>query len=74
MRKLIFLLLLMVILPNCAIGGQGQTRTVTDMAGNEVVLPMEIKRIGTLGAVGVLNTFVETMVIPQTIMVNNAAM
>ena len=36
-------------------------REVTDMAGRTVVLPAEINRIGTVGAVGVLNTFVETM-------------
>lgn len=39
----------------------GETRTVTDMAGREATLPKEIKRIGTLGSVGVLNAFVELM-------------
>ena len=37
------------------------TRTVTDMAGRVVELPMEINRIGTIGPIGVLNTFVELM-------------
>ncbi|MEG3071822.1 MAG: ABC transporter substrate-binding protein [Candidatus Syntrophopropionicum ammoniitolerans] len=36
-------------------------RTVTDMAGRTVKLPAEINTIATLGAIGVLNTFVETM-------------
>lgn len=36
-------------------------RTVTDMAGRTVTLPAEIKTIGTFGAIGVLNAFVETM-------------
>jgi iron complex transport system substrate-binding protein len=36
-------------------------RTVVDMAGRAVSLPQEIKRIGTIGSVGVLNAFVELM-------------
>lgn len=36
-------------------------RTVTDMAGRTVTLPAEIKTIGTFGAIGVLNGFIETM-------------
>jgi iron complex transport system substrate-binding protein len=36
-------------------------RTVTDMAGRTVTLPAEIQTIGTLGAIGVLNDFIETM-------------
>lgn len=36
-------------------------RTVTDMAGRTVTLPAEINSIGTLGAIGVLNAFTETM-------------
>jgi iron complex transport system substrate-binding protein len=36
-------------------------REVVDMAGRAVSLPQEIKRIGTLGPVGVLNAFVELM-------------
>ncbi len=36
-------------------------RTVTDMAGRTVTLPKEINKIGTFGAIGVLNAFVETM-------------
>lgn len=37
------------------------TRTVTDMAGRTVTLPVEIKTIGTFGSIGVLNDFIETM-------------
>lgn len=40
---------------------QPGVRTVVDMAGRTVTLPATIERIGTLGAVGVLNTFVELM-------------
>ena len=40
---------------------QARTRPVVDMAGRTVALPAEIERIGTLGPVGVLNTFVEVM-------------
>lgn len=36
-------------------------RTVTDMAGRTVTLPAQIKTIGTIGSIGVLNAFVETM-------------
>jgi len=36
-------------------------RIVTDMAGRTVTLPKNIKKIGTFGAIGVLNAFVETM-------------
>ncbi|MDR3160956.1 MAG: ABC transporter substrate-binding protein [Spirochaetaceae bacterium] len=36
-------------------------RTVTDMAGRTVTIPAHIKKIGTLGSVGVLNAFVELM-------------
>jgi iron complex transport system substrate-binding protein len=36
-------------------------RTVTDMAGRTVTLPVEIKTIGTFGSIGVLNDFIETM-------------
>ncbi|NLA87822.1 MAG: hypothetical protein GX847_11205, partial [Clostridiales bacterium] len=36
-------------------------RTVIDMAGRTVTLPAEIKSIGTFGAIGVLNGFIETM-------------
>ena len=35
--------------------------TVTDMAGRTVEVPAEINSIGTFGAVGVINTFVELM-------------
>jgi iron complex transport system substrate-binding protein len=35
--------------------------TVTDMMGREVVIPAEIETIATFGAIGVINTFVETM-------------
>ncbi|EJU22704.1 oligopeptide ABC transporter, oligopeptide-binding protein [Peptoanaerobacter stomatis] len=41
--------------------GTKETRTVTDMAGRTIELPKEINKIGTLGAVGVLNAFVELM-------------
>ena len=37
------------------------TRTITDMAGRTVTLPVEINTIGTFGSIGVLNAFVETM-------------
>lgn len=58
MRKFQFLIILLLIaLPLWA---QGE-RQVVDMAGRTVVLRDGIKRIGTIGAVGVLNTFVETM-------------
>lgn len=36
-------------------------KTVTDMAGRQVTLPAEINSIATFGAIGVLNTMVETM-------------
>lgn len=34
---------------------------ITDMLGREVVLPDEINTIATFKAIGVLNTFVETL-------------
>jgi iron complex transport system substrate-binding protein len=37
------------------------TRTVTDMAGRRVTLPVNIEKIATFGSVGVLNAFVELM-------------
>lgn len=37
------------------------SRTVVDMSGRTVTLPAEINSIGTFGAIGVLNTFVELM-------------
>ncbi|NLK63657.1 MAG: ABC transporter substrate-binding protein [Tissierellia bacterium] len=37
------------------------TITVTDMAGREVALPLEIESIATFGSIGVLNAFVELM-------------
>ena len=40
---------------------QRPSRSVVDMAGRTVELPEEITSIGTLGAVGVLNAFVEVM-------------
>lgn len=36
-------------------------KTVTDMAGRTVKIPAEVESIGTFGAIGVLNAFVETM-------------
>ena len=66
-RKMIWLLSLMLVFALFAGGLSAtavvavETRTVTDMAGREVELPMEIERIGTLGSVGVLNAFVELM-------------
>ncbi|HHY25580.1 MAG TPA: ABC transporter substrate-binding protein [Desulfitobacterium dehalogenans] len=36
-------------------------RTVTDMAGRAVTLPAEVKTVGTIGSIGVLNAFVETL-------------
>ncbi|MCL2021175.1 MAG: ABC transporter substrate-binding protein [Betaproteobacteria bacterium] len=44
-----------------ALANEPSRRSVTDMTGRSVSLPDEIHRIGTLGAVGVLNTFVEAM-------------
>ncbi|MEG1247025.1 MAG: hypothetical protein RSD15_11550, partial [Gordonibacter sp.] len=38
-----------------------QTRTVTDMAGRSVELPIDVKSVATFGSVGVLNAFVECM-------------
>lgn len=59
MKKIgLIILLLLVTTPMRA---QSTPREVTDMAGRAVTLPAEINRIGTVGAVGVLNTFVETM-------------
>lgn len=47
---------------NTAVKSQQTTeRTVVDMAGRSVKLPVEIKSIATFGAVGVLNGFVETL-------------
>lgn len=34
---------------------------LTDMAGRTVMLPVDINSVGTFGAIGVLNAFVETM-------------
>lgn len=39
----------------------GKTRTIKDMANREVEIPGKIESIGTLGSVGVINTFVELM-------------
>ncbi len=36
-------------------------RTITDMAGRQVTIPTEIKRIATLGSVPVVNSFVFTL-------------
>ncbi len=36
-------------------------KTVTDMAGDKVTLPAEVKSVATFGAIGVLNAMVETM-------------
>ncbi|MDR0925380.1 MAG: ABC transporter substrate-binding protein [Hungatella sp.] len=36
-------------------------RTITDMAGRTVTIPVQIEKIGTFGSVGVLNAFVELM-------------
>ena len=52
------ILLLVAVLP---VEAKDFSREVIDMAGRTVKLPPEINRIGTIGAVGVLNTFVETM-------------
>ncbi|MDR1530143.1 MAG: ABC transporter substrate-binding protein [Burkholderiales bacterium] len=64
-NTIIFLLLLSFVLgsaPQSALSGEkNDTRVVIDMAGRTVTLSKEIQRIGTLGAVGVLNTFVEVM-------------
>lgn len=69
--KRIIALLAAIVLCVCCFAGcakvtsSGTTapteRTVTDMAGRTVTLPAEINKIGTFGAIGVLNTFVETM-------------
>lgn len=37
------------------------TKTVTDMAGRQVTLPAEVESVATFGAIGVLNTMVETV-------------
>ncbi|MBC3889203.1 ABC transporter substrate-binding protein [Acetobacterium paludosum] len=69
-KRMIVLLLAMALCVFCFAGctqskaadTKGSTeRTVTDMAGRTVTLPAEINKIGTFGAIGVLNTFVETM-------------
>lgn len=60
MRK-IMLILLLLLFTATPLWAQPLMREVTDMAGRKVFLPAEINRIGTVGAVGVLNTFVETM-------------
>ncbi|MFA7078702.1 MAG: ABC transporter substrate-binding protein [Syntrophomonas sp.] len=70
-RKIVALLLVFVLSMCCLTGctkrtanetpDAKQTRTVTDMAGRTVTIPAEIKSIGTFGAIGVLNAFVETM-------------
>ena len=70
-KKIIALLLMTVFviagLTGCAQKTQDGTntkpteRTVVDMAGRTVTLPAEINSIATFGAIGVLNTFVETM-------------
>ncbi|AFL99853.1 hypothetical protein Desde_1434 [Desulfitobacterium dehalogenans ATCC 51507] len=46
-----------------AAGGEAAPteRTVTDMAGRTVTLPAEVKTVGTIGSIGVLNAFVETL-------------
>ncbi|MDR2422760.1 MAG: ABC transporter substrate-binding protein [Deltaproteobacteria bacterium] len=44
-----------------ALGEAKPGREITDMAGRAVLLPLEIKNIGTLGSVGVLNALVEAM-------------
>lgn len=49
------------IAPAVAATDPPATRTVTDMTGRTVTLPAEIKSVATFGAIGVLNTFVETM-------------
>lgn len=36
-------------------------KTVTDMAGRQVMLPEEVESVATFGAIGVLNTMVETL-------------
>jgi iron complex transport system substrate-binding protein len=68
--KIMALLMVMLFIIPCfsgctqnkTTGTSGSTeRTVTDMAGRTVTLPAEINKIGTFGAIGVLNTFVETM-------------
>lgn len=38
-----------------------KTKVVKDMAGRDVEIPEKIESIGTLGSVGVINTFVELM-------------
>lgn len=47
--------------PESASEAETDTRTITDMAGREVVLPKEVKTIATFGSIGVLNAFVELM-------------
>lgn len=69
-KSIVALFLVMVCIATCFSGCTKTTatetkepteRTVTDMAGRTVTLPAEINKIGTFGAIGVLNTFVETM-------------
>jgi iron complex transport system substrate-binding protein len=47
--------------PSTAATTAAAQNTVTDMAGRTVQIPTEIKSIATFGAIGVLNTMVETM-------------
>jgi iron complex transport system substrate-binding protein len=69
-RKLAFLMaivmLSMSLLAGCASNVPANSITlteitVTDMAGRTVTLPSEINSIATFGAIGVINTFVESM-------------
>lgn len=62
-------IMICAVLTGCGSGGNQQSSAdaqpaehkVTDMAGREVVIPAEINTVGTFGAVGVINTFVELM-------------
>lgn len=47
--------------PAAAEPQEPQTRTITDMAGRTVELPVNIESVATFGSVGVLNAFVECM-------------
>ncbi len=47
--------------PAAAEPQEPQTRTITDMAGCTVELPVNIESVATFGSVGVLNAFVECM-------------
>ncbi|MDR1083271.1 MAG: ABC transporter substrate-binding protein [Deltaproteobacteria bacterium] len=56
--------IIFVLVTYCNAPGDNQTkatRKIFDMAGREVALPGKINSIGTFGAVGVLNAFVEAM-------------